>query len=672
MKSKRVYLIIGIILVVGLVIGLSYAYWQLSFNQVDPNKAMTNCLEIELIEESPEITITKAYPITDEEGMRLEPFTFTIKNTCDSFVSYEVALGIADGTTLDSQYVAAVLDYNAIQTLNNYEEVSLKGYQEGRLLQRGSLSSEDEITYNLRLWLDYDTPYQEDIMSTSFLSQIVVTAGVGVYSPIEQGFTTLADAILVNEYQSTSVEDAKAKIAAKQTPDFTKTAPIIDWQESHSQTTSSPASTMPHPDLVGNGESYTVNLTEENILPTIGTGYTFNSETGKYALTGYSYVDPTTLDYSNDYYYCGSSFSTDATHDLINPSRTVSNCTTMYKLTGATKEEGTTTGNGGTEIKTMVYRMTGYTYTQTELESDKSDRGLYIMADDHGTSYYYRGSVNNNYVYFAGYYWRIVRINGDGSVRLLYAGETSNAEGTNLNMKLTDSSLGYTNRTTSVFNTLRTDPGYVGYMYGNTFGSSYAETNANENDSNIKKYLDSWYKQNILDKGYADYVADSGFCNDRSLSTRDNNGDGVSSDDRYTYYAGFTRYYETQTPSLVCLNESNDLFTTTSSNKGNKALEYPIGLITVDELALSGYAGTNFNRYAYTYSSYPYWTMSPSYFNVSGLSAYAFYLYSIGTVNHAGMVNGFGVRGVINLKGDTQISGGIGTANDPYIIKEVA
>ena len=668
MKNKKTLLILGILIVIGISLGLSYAYWQLSFNQVDPNKAMTNCLEIELIEESPEITITKAYPITDEEGMRLEPFTFTIKNTCDSFVSYEVALGIADGTTLDSQYVAAVLDYNAIQTLNNYEEVSLKGYQEGRLLQKGSLSSEDEITYNLRLWLDYDTPYQEDIMSTSFLSQIVVTAGVGVYSPIEQGFTTLADAILVNEYQSTSVEDAKAKIAAKQTPDFTKTAPIIDWQESHAQYNSNATVTMPHPDLVGTG-GIAANLTEENILPTIGTGYTFNSETGKYALTGYSYVDPTTLDYTQDYYYCGSSFSTDANNnDLINPSRTISNCTAIHKLTGATKSEGTTTGNGGTEIKTMVYRMTGHAYTQTELESDKSDKGLYPMADDHGTSYYYRGSVNNNYVKFAGYYWRIIRINGDGSIRLLYAGTIPDATGDHLSMRLTDSNLGYTNQSNASFNVLRNDPGYVGYMYGSILGSSYAETNANEVDSNIKKYLDSWYKQNIVDKGYADYVADSGFCNDRSLSNRDNNGDGVSTSGYTTYYAGNAK----QSPILICPNESNDLFTTTSSDKGNKALDYPIGLITVDELMLSGYANTYLNKLAYTYSSSNYWTMSPSTFNISYKAVYAFFAHSSGLFASAQIDGRFGVRGVINLKGDTQISGGIGTANDPYIIKEVA
>ena len=669
-KAKRVYLVIGIIVVIGLVVGLSYAYWQLSFNQVDPNKAITNCLEIELVEESPEITIEDAYPITDEEGKRLDPFTFTIKNTCDSFVSYEVALGIADGTTLDSQYVAAVLDYNQIQTLNNYEEVTLNGYQEGRLLQKGSLSGEDEVTYNLRLWLDYDTPYQEDIMSTSFLSQIVVTAGVGVYSPVDQGFTTIADAILVNEYQSTSVEDAKAKIASKQEVDFTKTAPIIDWQESHAQTTAETTSTMPHPDLVGTG-GIAANLTASRVLVRIGTEYEFDSTTGRYTFTKYQDIDPTTLTYSGEekYYYCGSGFNTSSS-DLISIYQNYSGCTTIYELTGATKEESKTTGAGGTEIKTMIYRMTGYRYTQTELESDKSDKGLYAIQDADGTSYYYRGSVSNNYVSFAGYYWRIIRINGDGSVRLLYAGETADATGNNLNMKLTDSSLGYSNRTTIAFNTIPTDPAYVGYMYGNTLGTSYEQTNANEVDSNIKKYLDSWYRQNILEKGYADYIADAGFCNDRSLSTVNNNGDGVSTSGRNTYYGGYQRYYNLQTPSLVCPNESNDLFTTSSSDKGNKKLTYPIGLITVDELALSGYANNYLNKSAYTYSSSTYWTMSPSAFSVGYTTAREIVLYSDGYVGTSGVTNSWvGVRAVINLKSDTQISGGIGTSNDPFVIQ---
>ena len=76
--------------------------------------------------------------------------------------------------------------------------------------------------------------------------------------------------------------------------------------------------------------------------------------------------------------------------------------------------------------------MTTYEYTQSEKESDQSDKGLYVGTDDYGATYYYRGNVNNNYVYFAGYYWRIIRQNGDGSIRLLYAGTSANATGIGL------------------------------------------------------------------------------------------------------------------------------------------------------------------------------------------------------------------------------------------------
>ena len=360
-------------------------------------------------------------------------------------------------------------------------------------------------------------------------------------------------------------------------------------------------------------------------------------------------------------------FNTD-TNDLISPYGSYSNCTAIYKVISATKEEGTTQGNGGTSIKTQIYRLTVYRYDQTERESDKSDRGLYTMEDADGTSYYYRGNVTNNYVLFGGYYWRIIRRNGDGSVRLLYAGETPDATGNNLNMKLTDSSLGYINRTTSPFNSIRTNPGYVGYMYGNTLNSSYAETNANEQDSDIKKYLESWYKQNILDKGLNEYIADTGFCNDRSLSTRNNNGDGVQTTDKHTYYAGYTRYYETHSPILTCPNASNDLFTVTNE-KGNQALTYPIGLITVDELMLGGLADGYLNKSSYTYSSSNYWTMSPRIFNVDSTTANEFYADSTGYANYYWVTSTVGVRAVINLKSDIQISKGIGTKNDPYIVK---
>ena len=311
LKENKKAIIILILLLITLSVGISYAYWRLLLRQTGENKIASSCLTIELIDESEAIKIENAYPIIDEEGMQTTPYTFTIRNTCDTFIDYEVSLGMLNTTTLKSEYVAVVLDYNEIKTLNTYEETAIDGYKEGRILQKGSLSQGDEVSYNLRLWMDEDVTINDvDSMNQTFEAKVVVTATIGSYSPVEQGFTTLADAILVNEYQSSSVEDAKAMIDAKQAPDFTKTAPIIDWQENHASNQATVTATMPHPDLVGNGEDYTANLTAENILPRIGTSYEFNSETGRYTITGdLQYVDPTTLDYSNDYYFCSANFS---------------------------------------------------------------------------------------------------------------------------------------------------------------------------------------------------------------------------------------------------------------------------------------------------------------------------------------------------------------------------
>ena len=199
-------------------------------------------------------------------------------------------------------------------------------------------------------------------------------------------------------------------------------------------------------------------------------------------------------------------------------------------------------------------------------------------------------------------------------------------------------------------------------MYGSTLNTSYEQTHANENDSSIKTQLDSWYKTNIVDKGYSEYIADSGFCNDRSLDS----GDGVSTTAN-TYFQGYRRYVNHE-PSLICPNASNDLFTVTNTD-GNQALTYPIGLITVDELILGGLADGYLNRLSYTHSSAHYWTMSPSYFDAAVTSARVFIADSTGFAGSWGIVTGTeGVRAVINLKADTPIIKGIGTANDPFVV----
>ena len=215
-------------------------------------------------------------------------------------------------------------------------------------------------------------------------------------------------------------------------------------------------------------------------------------------------------------------------------------------------------------------------------------KGIYAAEDDLGTSYYFRGAVDNNYVKFANFYWRIIRINGDGSIRMIYDGTSAHANGEDE----TDSYISET-----AYNENYDDNTYVGYMIGTAGATTYADTHSNTTDSTIKGVIDTWYKTNIEDKGYSTYVADAIYCNDRSIANdsavntyfnnifgEDNTGLGYGTNT--TVYGGFKRNYVDHTPSLVCPND-NDKFTT-DSTLGNGKLTYPVALLTSDEVAYAG------------------------------------------------------------------------------------
>ncbi len=657
MKKKKVLIIVISIVLILSIIGISYAIWTLNLSQKGFNKIAGSCFSLSLTNEKNNINLVNAYPITNEEGKKLTPYSFTITNTCDLFASYTVNLEILENNTLPIKYISSMINNESVIKLSELEDAktTINGSVTSKILAKGSLGSGDSVDYNLRLWMSEDvTPEDTDAMNKNFKSKVVVTASVSNYSPVEQGYTTLANAILANEYQTTP-EISKQKIAAKQAVDFGKTAPMLVWSEIKDSNLSSTSTTMPHPDLVAlkDTDARFKNLTAESVLLSIGSSYTFNSETGKYTITNVQQVDPTILTYggATKYYFCGSGYNT-SSDDVISVYKSTTGCSNIYEITSASITDGTDTGSGGTTFKTRTYNLKGYGMTQSERESDKSDKGLYQMEDDDGTSYYYRGSVNNNYVKYAGAYWQIIRINGDNSVRLLYAGTTANVSGSGLNIK------------SAAFNSKKNNPAYVGYMYGSTLNTSYEKTNANENDSNIKKELDNWYKTHILGTSNESVIADASFCSDRSLSS----GNGYSTTGSYTYYGPHLRYYQTKQPTLKCA-QTNDLFTLSINTKGNKALIYPIGLITVDELMLSGYADGYINKSAYTYSACTYWTMSPSSFNFTATAATVFILNSDGRPFGSDNVTyDLGVRPVINIKGDAKISGGIGTSSSPYEI----
>ena len=321
-------------------------------------------------------------------------------------------------------------------------------------------------------------------------------------------------------------------------------------------------------------------------------------------------------------------------------------------------------------VSTALGELSVYPYTPDYTKSacddeicESHEKGIYETTDEEGTSYYYRGSVENNYLEFAGYYWRVIRINGDGTIRIIYDGTEPHANGDeSVNIQIGASG----------FNMAYSQNEYVGYMY--TLGEAHGLGTS----SIIKEANDEFYESHLA--SYTQYIdTNAGFCGDRSTLNLQN---GVGTGTVTTYYKGYLRMLESS-PSLLCENTS-DLYTHTSSNKGNKALIYPIGLITMDEVMLAGNAGGIFNgggdyvperpssvNNYLTTNSY-YWTMTPvGGYNPYGFPkwyAHLFFVYPLGYLDDSQAAAGHTIRPTINLKSDLEFTGD-GTIDNAYKIK---
>ena len=293
-------------------------------------------------------------------------------------------------------------------------------------------------------------------------------------------------------------------------------------------------------------------------------------------------------------------------------------------------------------FKTVKTRSLPFTTSTTV--TDTTTGTIYKAQDDWGDTYYFAGNPTDNWVRFAGFYWRIVRINGDGSIRMIYQGTSANTTGTGTQLQ------------TSAFNSSYNRSEYVGYMY------TTSQQHGNTTDSPIKDVLDSWYSSNLA--SYADKISkEAGFCGDREMTS----GYSWSSQPSSTiYYAGYGRLVQNSSsvnPTLKCSN-SNDLYTTSSSSKGNKKLANPIGLITADEVVMAGGSWSSGNSSYYLYNSANYWTMSP----YNATNAVVFGVSSYGRLNYWGVDDAIGVRPVINLSADITIKSGNGSSSTPYEI----
>ena len=324
-----------------------------------------------------------------------------------------------------------------------------------------------------------------------------------------------------------------------------------------------------------------------------------------------------------------------------------------------TPDFSTVSGNNGVKIN----MNDGSTITSNQGDGTK---GIYSAEDDFGTSYYFRGAVENNYVKFGNYFWRIIRINGDGSIRMIYAGTSAHANGYN-DISVSDMSIGVT-----ALNSSYNDNTYVGYKIGSAGSSTYANTHSNAGNSTIKTYIDNWYETNL--KEYKYYLKDTIYCNDRKVVNINNvggmtlTGDGTGTNE--SAYAGFDRTYVSHSPTLKCENK-NDRFTV-NNTIGNMELVYPIALATSDELVYAGATGLDpttmtyiTNTEFYLYNGAFYWTMTP--FGFVGGRAIVGYLSDSGSVGNSSVIYSDDVLPVVSLRSDA-IFGGSGTMNDPFTV----
>ena len=290
--------------------------------------------------------------------------------------------------------------------------------------------------------------------------------------------------------------------------------------------------------------------------------------------------------------------------------------------------------------------------------------------DDYGTSYYFRGAVKNNYVQFANKCWRIVRVGGDGSVKLILHNDNTTGAANPCDSANNSTSAAFArfSGTTykSAFNTNYNDNAYVGFKYGTAGASDYAPTHANTNNSTILTNLETWYNNNLTT--YEKVIDDTVWCNDKTNVT-DTSYDPWSITPNGLGYAKNVTYYGATKRLVGTSNNAGGTGPSLKCNGELSKINSKVGLITADELAFAGYAYELGNTTTYLQENATdtyWWSLSP--YSFDGVSAGVWYVSgSHGYFDIDYVYSPYGVRPSISLKPSTNVTGE-GTSSTPYII----
>ena len=705
--KKRMLILCIMLAVVLITSGVSYAIFTSYSSQSDANTLAASCMDLEFNGQN-EINLLNTYPISEGEALEQTPYTFTIKNNCDNYIEYYVIASVISTTNkVDSKYVKVSLlgdndlngaVINTLESIATPQSLSKYSISENYILKRGDGITKDESrTFNFRMWLDSNNPdiwTSEDVEGKDYQVKISVVGTVrtrpkddlfvaalidgeeSTSFPTTSGYTATVECTRngkkVNAKESIVWNGTEWELTAKITngnvrcnATFVTAAPAPDgWYSAGSGTllasirdnnelktplTTPGSEVSAHTKDDVESQTTSVSSTYQAYYFTYGTGYTANGT--KFNLTGAAVTSDT---YANSYsslvgkYFVSSSASSNGS-STAGTMKTTTNLSSVYYVVSATSSS--------------------YTYKQITSNKNTTEALLASTEDDYGTSYYFRGAVKNNYVQFANKCWRIVRVNGDGSIKLVLHNDNTSSSSSPCaasNNSTTAAFARYSGSSyTSTFNDNYNDNAYIGFMYGATGASDYASTHANTNKSTILTNLETWYTNNLA--SYADKLADTIWCNDKSTVSG-----GLGYGTNETDYAAYNRLASTKQPTLKCPNDNNggklSKFTVDDTTNGNGNLTYKIGLLTADEIAFSGSIAYTYNRSTYLQENTGttwWWSLSPDGF--VGASAFVWGVGS-GYLDDYVVDRDYGLRPAISLISSTSVTGN-GTSDNPYVVK---
>ncbi len=671
-KKNRLILVIITITLVGLIgVGMSYAYWRSTVIQDKTNIGASKCFSIELANQANEINLTNAYPITDAEGRKLTPYTFTLKNTCSMSAKYNLNMEMLKGTTLNSGYVAVLVNNKDIRLLSSYDAATtvIDGSTESRTLDIGLLEGNSSKDYSISLWIDEDVTLEDDILNKVFKSKIVVDAIATEKSALD-----------------VAVDVARDKIFAS--VDTTGKCPTInsDGTVAVSEKEATDGYLCTAPDAYGTSYYYRGNVTNNYV------------KFGEWKVQKYfGYYDDTSSSYM---VYDSLKECQEASEYNVNCRIGIDVGMPMYWRIIRINGDGTVRviydgtsahANGEESEDRQIGRSAFNDFWKKDNVQEATES--YVFADNAGVGYMYGNrdaiveatesssstSITNTSTYYIAKEYTFdestKKFTLKNPIAVLGSAMTSDYAGYY--------TFGSTSANTSnsyvykIFG-VRAD-GYVEYGYVGYGTSSIEVAQTNINDSTIKTYLDNWYKTNISGTESEQYLVDNIFCNDRSLST---SGGPISITNNFYSVrrlssikpglgAGATEtwynFYDSVSQRKLNLRcpQQNDAFTVSDTKNGNGALRYPVGLINATEVRLAG-GGFQNNREYYLYSGFAYCTLTPRVF--TGNDACVMGVDDDGYASDCNNVASIdGVRPVINLKAEILLQGS-GTATDPYRI----